>query len=429
MALDADGGQGGMSLRQEYSQARPLVMHIDLNSCFATVEQQARPLLRNRPVAVVNRRTDATMIVTASYEAKAMGVKLGMRLRDAKKLCPELIGVESDPPKYRYVYHKLLDIMNDYSAKVTMKSIDEGVIDFSQAPQGIVDRGLEDIGREIKQRLREEIGCAMRCNVGIGTNRFLAKMAASLHKPDGMDVITHDNLRDVYATLELQDLTGIAGRNEHRLNAVGIYTPLEFLDTPADILRTMVFQSVNGNLWHQRLRGWEVDDVEYDTKRVGRQYVLDGFNLSFDEILDRLHHLCESVGMRMRKQGLMARGIYVGTRTFNMEGDKRRNYWHASFVSQTPFFSDKTIYSLARQLFVQAPPNIRDINVHCYLLQREEPSQLSLFGDLIARERAVTDAIDEINQRYGDHTVHAASTLGTGRVVKVKVPFGSTRYL
>lgn len=408
---------------------QPLIMHIDLNSCFATVEQQARVRLRGRPVAVVNRRTDMTMIVTCSYEAKAAGVQLGMKLRDAKKLCPDLIGVESDPAKYRYVYHRLLDIMNDYSAHVTMKSIDEGVIDFSQAPAVIVGRGLESIGMEIKQRLRDEIGVAMRCNVGIATNRFLAKTAASLHKPDGLDIITADNLREVLGTLKLTDLTGIAGRNEHRLNAVGIYSPLDFLDTPADILRTMVFQSINGDYWHQRLRGWEVDDIETTVKRVGRQYVLDGFNLSFDDILQRLHHLCESVGWRMRKQGMSARGIYVGTRTFGMTGDKRRNYWHATHVSQTPFFSNETIYGLAKQLFINAPPNIRDINVHCYLLQREEPSQLSIFADQIARERAVTSAVDEINERYGEHTVHSADTIRTGPLVKTKIPFGSTRYL
>ena len=416
-------------MENNYNIAQPLIMHIDLNSCFATVEQQARVRLRGRPVAIVNRRTDMTMIVTASYEAKAMGVQLGMRLRDAKKICPGLIGVESDPAKYRFVYHKLLDIMNDYSAHVTMKSIDEGIIDFSQAPVAIRDRGLEEIGREIKQRLRDEIGVAMRCNVGIATNRFLAKTAASLHKPDGMDVITADNLREVYATMKLTELTGIAGRNEHRLNSVGIYTPLEFLDANADVLHDMVFKSINGDQWHQRLRGWEVDDVASTVKRVGRQYVLDGFNLTFDEILQRLHHLCESVGYRMRKQGLSARGIYVGTRTFNMQGDKRRNYWHASFVSQTPFFSNETIYSLARQLFVNAPPKIRDINVHCYLLQREEPTQVSLFGDQIARERAVTSAIDELNERYGEHTIHAADTLKTGPFVQTKIPFGSTRYL
>ncbi|MFZ2544905.1 MAG: hypothetical protein WAW80_02935 [Candidatus Saccharimonadales bacterium] len=419
-----------MTIYNEINAGKPLIMHIDLNSCFATVEQQARVRLRGRPVAVVNRRTDMTMIVTCSYEAKAMGVKMGMRLRDAKKICPDLIGVESDPAKYKYVYHKLLDIMNDYSAHVTMKSIDEGSIDFTQSPKSLLmGRTLSSVGMEIKQRLRDEIGVAMRCNIGIATNRFLAKTAANLHKPDGMDVITADNLRAVYGTLKLTDLTGIAGRNELRLNSIGIMTPLQFLDTSSEVLSSMVFQSINGEQWHQRLRGWEVDDVTYETKRVGRQYVLDGFNMSFNEILQRLHHLCESVGQRMRKQGLSARGIYVGTRTFGMEGDKRRNYWHASHVSQTPFFSNETIYMLAKQLFMSAPPNIRDINIHCYLLQREEPSQISLFADQVARERDVTNAIDEINERYGEHTLHSADTISTTNHMKTKIPFGSTRYL
>lgn len=410
---------------------QPLIMHIDLNSCFATVEQQARVMLRNKPVAVVNRRTDQTMIVTCSYEAKAAGVKLGMKLKDARKLCPGLIGVESDPPKYRYVYHKLLDIMNDYSAHVTMKSIDEGVIDFTQAPEAIKNRGLETIGMEIKQRLRDEIGIAMRCNVGIATNRFLAKTAASLHKPDGMDVITHKNLREVLSTLKLTDLTGIAERNEHRLNSVGIMTPLDFLDASPEVLHDSVFKSINGDYWHQRLRGWEVDDIVTDIpKRVGRQYVLDNFNLTFDEILQRLHHLCESVGWRMRKQGLSARGVYVGVHTFGAGGPWRKGArWHAMHVSDTPFFSDKTIYAIVRQLFLNAPPDIRDINVHCYLLERGERSQMNLFADELARERMMVDAIDEINGRYGEHTIHAANTTKTSPFVKTKIPFGSTRYL
>ncbi|MEP6710541.1 MAG: DNA polymerase IV, partial [Candidatus Saccharibacteria bacterium] len=170
-------------LHNEHNSERPLIMHIDLNSCFATVEQQARPMLRGRPVAIVNRRTEHTMIVTASYEAKARGVGLGMSVREARNLVPELVALESDPSKYRYVYHKMLDIMRSYSAHVTMKSIDEGVIDFHQTSGDIRERPLEDIGMEIKQRLKNEIGCAMRCNVGIATNRFLAKTAAGLHKP------------------------------------------------------------------------------------------------------------------------------------------------------------------------------------------------------------------------------------------------------
>jgi DNA polymerase-4 len=407
----------------EFNHERPMIMHIDLNSCFATVEQQARPLLRGKPIAIVNRRTDQTMIVTASYEAKAMGVKLGMKLRDAKILCPELIGIESDPPKYRYVYHKLLDIMKDYSSHVTMKSIDEGVIDFHDSPAATADRDLEEIGQEIKQRLKDEIGVWMRCNVGIATNRFLAKTAAGLHKPDGLDVITPANLRETLSTLELTDLTGIAGRNEKRLNSVGIFTPLDFLDADPVTLQKVVFKSVVGMWWYKRLRGWEVDDVETDIKRVGRQYVLESFDLSYDEITQRLHHLCESVGSRMRSQNKAARGIYVYAKTL------RREYWHASSLSMLPFHSDQTIYAQARRLFEKAPDQLKEIGVHCYELESMEDSQLSLFNDQIVRERQVTNAIDDINKRWGDRTIHSADTLGTGMYVKQKIPFGSTRYL
>lgn len=407
----------------EFNHERPLIMHIDLNSCFATVEQQARPMLRGKPIAIVNRRTDRTMIVTASYEAKAMGVKLGMKLRDAKILCPELIGIESDPPKYRYVYHRLLDIMRDYSAHVTMKSIDEGVIDFHDSPAAIAGRDLEDIGREIKQRLKDEIGVWMRCNIGIATNRFLAKTAAGLHKPDGLDIITPSNLREVLGTLELQDLTGIARRNEKRLNSVGIMTPLDFLEADPVTLQKVVFKSVVGMWWWKRLRGWEVDDVPIEIKRVGRQYVLEDFNLSHKEISQRLHHLCESVGSRMRSQHKSARGIYVYAKTLD------RDYWHSSSLSILPFSSDQTIYALASRLFEKAPDRLKEIGVHCYELESIEDPQLSFFNDQIVRERQVTNAIDDINKRWGDRTIHSADTLGTGVYVKQKIPFGSTRYL
>lgn len=429
-----------MKLQGQYNTETPLVMHIDLNSCFATVEQQARPMLRGRPVAVVNRRTEHTMIVTASYEAKAAGVMLGMKLKDAKKICPDLVGVESDPPKYRHVYHKMMAIMSDYSAHVRMKSIDEGVIDFSQAPLAMRARGLETIGYEIKQRLRNEIGCAMRCNVGIGTNRFLAKTAAGLHKPDGLDSITADTLRSTYAGMKLTDLTGIAERNEARLNAIGIHTPLQFLDADERLLRTMVFKSINGTQWYRRLRGWEVDDVDYEMKTAGRQFVLDGYDLSYEQILKRLHHLCEATGKKIRSQGKVARGVQVWAVTHKQSGEAGASrggwekhsgsrYWHARHMASAPFFSDQAIYEQARQLFSKAPPLIRTIGVTVYELSDDIDPQLSLFGDEVARTQALVGAVDEINNRYGKHVIHSADTLGMYRTVDEKIPFSSTRYL
>lgn len=411
-------------MRDDYNPARPLIMHIDLNSCFATVEQQARPMLRGKPVAIVNRRTEHTMIITASYEAKALGVTLGMSVKEARRLAPNLVALESDPAKYRFVYHKLMAIMQDYSAHVRMKSIDEGVIDFTDATESMRGRDLVAIGHEIKQRLRDEVGCAMRCNVGISTNRFLAKMAASLHKPDGLDVIDAQNLRQVMSTLKLTDLTGIADRNKHRLNAVGIYTPLEFLDAPATTLHSMVFKSIDGEHWHQRLRGWEVDKRDFPLKSAGRQYVLEGYRLPYFTVLKRLHHLCEDVGAKIRSQGLVARGIVVYARTYD------HGSWHAKYMASVPFYSDQAIYNHARRLFEGAPEGIRMISVTCYeLSSAKSDAQLSLFGDELARERDVTKAVDEINQRYGTRVIHSADTLGTDNFVKQKIPFGSTRYL
>ena len=427
-----------MMLHEGYNTARSLVMHIDLNSCFATVEQQARVRLRGKPVAIMNRRTENTMIVTCSYEAKARGVKLGMSFKDARRLCSDLVGLESDPPKYRYVYHKLMDIMRDYSPHFTMKSIDEGVIDFSLSPALIRDRDMVEVGREIKQRLRDEIGVAMRCNIGIAPNRFLAKTAASLHKPDGLDIITHENLREVLAGLELQDLTGIATANERRLNQVGIYTPLEFLDADPTVLEKIVFKSIVGLQWHQRLRGWEVDDVDHGLKSCGRQYVLESRNLSRHEIAQRLHHLAEAVGVKLRSQGKSARGVGIYARFYNdtplatsyMRWGRRGNYWHEKTLTPLPFYSNAAIWAIASRMFAHAPEGaIREIGVHCYHLEDDLGNQLSLFGDALAREQQVTAAVDEINQRYGERTIHSADTLQTGIYVKTKIPFGSTRYL
>jgi DNA polymerase-4 len=421
-------------------------MHIDLNSCFATCEQQARPMLRGRPVAISNRTGKNSAIITASYEAKARGVKVGLRRLEALQICPELIFIEAEPSKYRYVYHRLLDTMNDYSAKVAMKSIDEGVIDFTHAPQHFLQsRTLQELGAEIKQRLKNEVGCYMRCNIGIAANRFLAKTAAGLHKPDGLDTITPANLRTVLGALKLTDLTGIAAANAARLNAVGIATPLQFLDASETTLRQTVFKSICGTQWYKRLRGFEVDDCESDIKSVGRQYVLESRELSYEQILQRLFHLAEEVGAKLRLKGKQARGVYVYAKTHSpfathsfadsapaklaRGATKSGCYWHRCYMAELPFYTDQTIWRIARQLFASAPSDIREIGVTCYGICESADTQLSLFGDELVRERLMTGAIDEINLRFGPRTIHSADTLATNGRVKAKIPFGSTRYL
>ncbi|KKU20266.1 MAG: DNA-directed DNA polymerase [Candidatus Saccharibacteria bacterium GW2011_GWA2_46_10] len=417
-----DGRVTMRSLELPINRANPEVMHIDLNSCFATVEQQARPLLRGKPIGVTNRLTKNACVVAASYEAKAKGVKVGMTFSDAKLLAPDLIMLETDPPKYHYVYQILVDIMRSYSPNIVMKSIDEGIINF-EGTSMINQRPLEEIGYEIKHRLKKEVGCWMTCNIGIATNRFLAKTAASLHKPDGLDVIDHRNLRPVLSKLELTDLSGIAERNQARLNACGIYTPLQFLDAPVDLLRRQVFKSICGKDWYKRLRGWEVDDWQSSIKIVGRQYVLDDMKPSDELLRSRLAYLCETTAMKLRYKGLCARGIYIYL--VYDSGDS----WYERRMFKSTFFSNGEVHRRATLLFNRRPHHdwVRLIAVSCYKLAPSNMNQVSLLEE-VNREVWLTQAMDEINHQYGEFTITYASSLDAKSTVKQKIPFGSTRY-
>lgn len=398
------------------------ILYLDLNSCFATIEQQARPCLRGKPVAVTNRLVPNSCIITASYEAKACGVKVGMRRVEAEALCPGLVFTESEPSKYIYVHERLRRIMEEYSTRVEMKSIDEGVIDLTRAPVAIRERSAVEVAEELKARLKSEVGCYMRSNAGVASNRFLAKLAAELHKPDGLDAITPENKRTVFTGLGLTDLPGINVRFERRLKTYRINTPLEFLDASEEVLRRQVFLSIDGTKWYKRLRGIEVDGVTSTIKSVGRQFVLESKTLSREEVWQRMAHLVEDVGYRLRSKGLYARGVYIWGYGYNGVGCK------AHELATIPFSADREIMAVARKLFRRLPDGMRVIGVTLYKLQDGPNPQMSLFEEEYARERRVAEAVDSVNRRFGARTLHSALTLGTDSV-QAKLPFGSTRYL
>ncbi|MBO4855368.1 hypothetical protein J5500_03130, partial [Candidatus Saccharibacteria bacterium] len=383
------------------------ILYIDLNSCFATIEQQSRPMLRGRPVAITNRITPNACIIAASYEAKALGVKVGMRRMEAEALCKDLIFAETEPSKYIFVHEKFKHIMQDYSSDTTMKSIDEGVINLAAAPPHIKSRDRAEIGHEIKQRLLTEIGDYMRCNVGISSNRFLAKLAAELHKPDGLDEITPENQRAVFATLKLTDLPGINIRMERRLNAVNIFTPLQFLDADEGTLVKLVCKSIDGSKWYKRLRGIEVDDYISDIKSVGRQYVLESKLLSREEIRARILHLCEDVGYRLRSKHLYARGVYVWTYGYD------DIFSHKSIILKRAVATDHDICDVADQLFAFLPSPVRIIGVTLYKLQKSADAQMTFYQDQLDRAENVCAAIDQINYRFGNRKIHSAASHGT----------------
>ncbi len=403
----------------------PLILHIDLNSCFAIIEQQANPLIRNKPVAIAAYDSPRGMVIASSYEAKALGIKLGVNVREARLLSREAIIMVPDPEKYFDAHRRFKKLLLNYTDTVTPKSVDEFVIDFSHSLAIKRGKSLLEVAKEIKQDVKNALGDYVTVNIGIAPNRFLAKVAAGLNKPDGLDIITGKTIRETYESLTLLDLPGINVRYKARLNMAGIYTPLQFLDANVDVLRKQVFKSIVGYYWYLRLRGHEIDAVDFGRKSFGQQYAL-GDKTSDPEKLSRLlMKLCEKTGRRLRKHDSTAWGIHLWLSFEN------RQYWSQGKKTKSPIYSTQDIYIHAQKLMNQVTPPARvtNIGVTVYYLQPATPRQLGLFDDTRLDTRSLAYAADNINDRYGEFTLVPASMANMQDIILKRVAFGSIREL
>lgn len=412
----------------------PEIMHIDLNSAFAMTEQQANPLLRGRPVGITNRLNDWAICITASYEAKRRGIGIGTRWREARMLAPNFTMIESDPAKYQYVHRQLRAIFESYSPVAYMKSIDEGVIDFRGMRRLLKGRTMEDIGREIKQRVRDEIGDYMSLNVGIGQNRWLAKVAASFMKPDGLYSIDKHNLELVYSMMDLMDLPYIKARNRARLHNVGIQTPLDFLRSSESVLVKQVFKSINGHHWYLKLRGYETE-VEYGIKTVGRSYVLEHRTADPEELAALFYKTSVKLSRRMKKNDLAARGLmlslrYVRQPSQDSAGHFKGNGWYRRQMWPIAVHRADQIQHRLLTLFSESPPGrvVSQLAVTAYGVEPARRSQPSLFEDHETRRDRIEQAMHTINDRYGELSMVPASALASKNPMKDKIPFGTIRY-
>ena len=425
-----------------YNQASPLVMHIDLNSCFTTIEQQGNRLLRGKPVAVAAYATPQGFVLAASYEAKRLGIKLGVNVGQARQMCPEIIVMTPDPSKYREAHRRFKDILQAYTSDVHPKSIDEFVLHLGGSPIWRAGKSMPDIGYEIKDRIHEHIGEAVNVNVGIGPNRFLAKLAAGLHKPDGLDVIDHTNLEKTYANLELMDLPGINVRFDARLRAGGVKTPLDFLRADVDHLQKRIFKSITGYYWYLRLRGWEIDAYETQLRSIGHQYALKNKTWDRDELNTLLLKMCEKTGRRLRKNGLYAHGIalYMGFVTrgggrwgHHEDVDGHPSRWAHSEKTAARLYSTQDIYQAALRMLNKAVlyDKVALLAVTVFRLQPCDPEQLTIFDDQrsFSANRHLSDALDDINNRYGEFKITPALMADMQGTILDRIAFGNVRDL
>lgn len=404
------------------NQASPAVMHIDLNSCFATVIQQTRPHLRGKPLIIAAYHTPGGCILAPSIEAKKLGIKTGMRVREAKEICPDVIVRESDPELIRDVSAKFMKICEDYSPNVVLKSIDEVVIDF-KGMESYWKKSLIEIAREIKKRFREEIGEWIFCNVGISTNRMLAKLASSFHKPDGLNIIYYQNIKKIYPLINLTDFPGINIRYQARLNAVGIFTALEFLRAEDNFLRYQVFQSIVGHYWYLRLRGYEVDDFETTRKSFGQEYSLGQKTSDPEKLSSLIMMLTEKMGRRLRASNQTALGIHLGLLYDDW------TFWHRGKKFNEFLYTTQELFKKVIIIFNQQPAKkiVRKISVSCFDLTPVSYQTLSLFEDNFEKRRKVSIAVDKINDRYGEYVVAPALMMESKKTILDRIAFGNRK--
>ena len=305
-----------MNANRLHTHTEPTVLFIDMNSFFASCEQQDNYWLRGRPVAVCVYTGRQGCVIAPSIEAKLRGVKTGMRLDEAAQICPDLMPVETHPNRYRDYHIKIINVLKRFADEVLPKSIDEAVVDLTRYQ--LAYPSMTDVARRIKQAIRTDVGDYLRCSIGIAPNAFLAKLASNLHKPDGLTIISPANIDEVLAGLTLTDLPGIAHRMAARLQAGGINTPLDLRYASPDRLR-LVCQSIVGWHWHLRLNfGGEVDMATQAYKQMQAIRSVSGEQRQSVETLETiLRTLCLTLERRLVRQQLFCRRIQGWVRYWN----------------------------------------------------------------------------------------------------------------
>lgn len=399
----------------------PRIMYMDMNSCFATVYQQGHIALRGKPLVIVAYDSPKGMILSPSIEAKKVGIKMGMSLRDARQIYPAVISRLSDVDMIRDVHDRFMKIFLDYSPSIEAKSIDEAAIDFTGL-ENIHQKSLPEIGQEIQKRMKSEIGEWIKCSIGIAPTRWLAKTASEIKKPEGLETIDHKNLKESLGKFKLIDLCGIGLASEKRLNSYNIFTTQQFLNTDEYTLRKKIFKSIVGTHWYKRLRGWEVDEKQTIRKSYGQQYALSRPTKDKDEIFKIIMQLTEKMGRRLRESKMAASGIAMGMMYQDHTCNGKSKKIEKKLFTTIELFSEiKKIYNE-----INVGKVIRLISVSCFSLSNKDIYQENLFQDNSIKMTKALLAADQINNKYGEYTVTSALSKDMDKLILDRIAFGKS---
>ncbi len=379
-----------------------IILLVDMDAFFASVEQQSNPALRGKPVGVIGAG-HRTVITTSSYEARKYGVKTGMNIYEARKLCPQLILVVGNNGKYTHTCATLKNIYLGYTPLVEIYSVDEAFLDVTGSYHLFGDP--LDIGRMIKGEIKELFG--INATVGIGPNKLIAKLASDISKPDGLRWIKPEEAGDLLEALPTGKLWGIGKKTSERLSAIGIRTCGELGRAPAGLLRSHF--GIIGERLKAMGAGMDSSPVDADgdketgksdeVKSIGHSMTLSHDLYQRTEITPWILRLSEMVGSRARRHGFMGRtiGVVVRYRSFETFTRQKRintatNDTHRIFHAAMDILNSIKLREPVRLLGVSLS-SLEEVNGQMSIFE-EEKKRADLF-----------EVMDKLNQKYGSHTL------------------------
>lgn len=407
-----------------------IILHIDFDSFFASVEQQYTPSLRGKPLGVT-ARNGRNCIIASSREAKRLGIATGSRRHDALRICPNMQFVQADFTKYWEISQKFLTICKDFSPFIEVFSIDELFMDVSMTAH--LFGGVYSLVQKIKYRIRAEIGEYITVSVGISYNKLLAKLGSGLKKPDGCLEIKPSQVPIIYEIAKLQDICGIGPRIEHRLNQMGIYTLTKLSKTPLYAL-IAEFGNVEGNFLRNVGLGKNTDSIKSftvftDAKSISRNYCLPKNEYDHRVVLQNVYELCEELGIKLRRLHMRARHVGIALRgKKNIATQKTFSHY---------FDTGKEIFDLCMQLTYQSCypgvslqndlSYVRQLSVWVSFLQRIDKTSINMFYDNVKYEHVIK-VVDRLNDKYGDHTIRNGFLLYADKLTTVPNGYMADKY-
>lgn len=390
-------------------------MFLDLNAYFASVEQQERPELRGKPIAVVPVEAETTFIIAASYEAKKFGVKTGMRVDKSRELCPEIQTVQARHNGYVHYHNRVLEVVESVLPVEKVCSIDE--MQFRLIGKEKEPEEARKIAIRMKQALCVQVGECIRCSIGVAPNPFLAKLATDLQKPDGYVVIQGHELPDRLRGLDVTEFTGINYRMKARLQAAGIFTSDDMIDCTPEQLKS-AFGSIMGERWYYLLRGYDIRQKVNEQKSLGHSHILPPAyrtDAGAKEVMLRIAH---KAAARLRANNIWAGAMNVYVGSF-------RKQWKAHTrlpPTQDPFTVTQHLLRLWEKRSFEAPHQVGIVFTDLEPIENVTPS---LFDPTLARSE-LGAAVDRINQKFGKNTVYLAGMIHAKDTADERIAFGKT---